>query len=140
MVQGLQENLVRRLRPWLSLIVAVYWLLMFVATHIPNPSGLMPPGLSDKVLHAVAFFVLYVLLSLRQRCLDQQWPDPQRHRILLVLTVGYAACDELLQALPLIGRQADWRDWAADCAGLLLAAILVDWLRRRSHSASTLTG
>jgi len=114
----------------MPLIVPVYWLLMFVATHIPNPAPLMPPELSDKVLHTAAYFVLYSLLCVRHYCIHDQWPDQKYHRVYLTLAIVYACSDELLQALPLIGRHADWLDWLADCAGLFLAALLFAGIRR----------
>ena len=139
MFHHLREMLVNWLRPLVTPFVLVYWLLMFVATHIPNPAVLMPPQLSDKVLHAAAYFVLYSALSLRHRWIHHQWPNLRWHTILLALTMAYACCDELLQALPLIGRHADWRDWLADCAGLFLAALAAAWIRRRSQSVSSST-
>lgn len=112
-----------------------YWLLMFVATHIPNPELLPAPDVSDKLLHFAAYFVLYSLLCLRHQVFRAEWPDAVSQSKLMSVTVVYAVVDELLQAIPAVNRTADWKDGLADCGGIVSAAILVSILRlsQRSH-------
>ena len=122
-------RLENRLRSLATPALAGYWLLIFVATHVPNPEDLPAPDVSDKLLHFSAYFVLYALLSVRHRLLTGDWPDCPRQGWLLLLTSTYAALDELLQMLAIVNRHADWLDGIADCGGLLTAAAIV-WLIR----------
>ena len=122
-------GLEKRLRPLATPALTAYWLLIFVATHVPNPEDLPAPDVSDKLLHFSAYFVLYALLSVRHRLLAGGWPGGNCQVKFLLLTTSYAALDELLQMLPGINRNADWLDGFADCGGLLTAAAIV-WLIR----------
>ncbi len=68
--------------------------------------------LNDKVAHALAFFALAALGH-------AAWG----RRRLLILLVGLAALGaaiELLQSMPLIGRDAELFDWIADLAGIAI--------------------
>ena len=94
-----------------------YWVLLFVGTHLPPDSRLLEKvhG-NDKVLHALAFAGLSFLMA---------WAIPtdraRLHKNTLLAsfaTVVYAAMDELLQ-IP-VGRTADWKDFVADCIGVLI--------------------
>ncbi|MER8908929.1 hypothetical protein NKH99_14760 [Mesorhizobium sp. M0854] len=70
----------------------------------------------DKVNHAIAFAALMVVGSLG-------WPERKMNVVILLALVGAAI--EILQGTPLIGRDLDGFDWAADCVGIgcALAAI-----------------
>lgn|GEM_PF-2052250 len=109
-------------RGWINLLVAVYWIAMFTGTHIPNPEAIIGPEVSDKLLHFAAYFVLMALLIGRDRLLTAQWPGVRRLGGWLLLLIGYAAADELLQAVPGINRHADVQDALADVAGAVAAA------------------
>ncbi|MBC8290490.1 MAG: VanZ family protein [Planctomycetes bacterium] len=126
------DRIHNRLKSLATPAVIAYWLLIFVATHIPNPEDLPAPDVSDKLLHFSAYFVLYGLLSLRHRVLGLAWPNSTQQARMLLVTVTYAAVDELLQKLPMVNRNADWLDGVADCGGLLTAAAIT-WL---IHSAT----
>lgn len=82
-----------------------------------------PPGLNDKVEHAVAWFVLaglgYILAPRRR------WAIPA-YAVLL------GAMVEVLQMLFGFGREGDVLDFAADLLGVTLAAgLAAAWRRRR---------
>jgi VanZ family protein len=119
-----------RLRRWLSLLVLGYFIALFVGTHIPRvPQGL-PPGLSDKHLHFLAYAGLAFLIAARRSCSHRMtW---RHHALLWLIIAGYGAFDELLQ-IP-VGRDADIADWLMDIAGaalgLLACATVVRWARR----------
>ena len=104
--------------------VVSYWLAMFVGTHIPNPEAIIGPEVSDKLLHFAAYFVLMTLLAGRERLLNARWPAARALGCCLLLVTGYAAIDELLQAVPGINRHADLYDALADFAGAFAAAVL----------------
>lgn len=104
-------------------LLAVYWLLLLVGTHLPWAPG---PGialLSDKVLHFAGFVGLALLLA---------WMFSFRsvltktHAVIVVVICGlYGAMDELTQ--PLSGRTCDVNDWLADLAGAA-AGVAMFWL------------
>jgi len=77
------------------------------------------PGLIpwDKAGHFLSFFVLTLLLSLAL-------PRVPRGILILVLIIAGGGI-EIVQGY--IGRDADWKDWIADIAGIACAALPV-WL------------
>lgn len=96
-----------------AIVLVVYWVGMFVGTHIPLPTNAFPPNVSDKSLHLLAYAGLAFLLAV-WRSLTR--PVYRRELlILLAVAAGYGVLDELLQ-IP-VGRHADIRDWAADLIG-----------------------
>lgn len=105
--------------------LVVYWLAMFVGTHIPHVpqvGDLHPP---DYLLHFAAYFGLAFLMAV--------WCQfragvavPRQMAGVVVICMVYGAIDELTQ-IP-VGRHAAWDDWLADTAGAIagvLAAIAV---------------
>jgi VanZ family protein len=117
-------------RRWVRLlgriVLAGWWGLMFVGTHVPMPPSEGEPPLPDKLIHYLMFTVLGVLLPLWSG-----WGTPvvARGVRMFGLIAAYAAADELLQ-IP-VGRSAEWGDFACDLAGgatgLLIAAALRRW-------------
>jgi VanZ family protein len=96
-----------------SILLAVYWLAIFIATHLPKV-GLPNITNIDKVLHFGVFSILAFLMA---------WAIPTQMRrprwnvlVAAVVCVSYAAIDEFSQ-IP-VGRQADVMDWLADVAGV----------------------
>ena len=83
------------------------------------------PGLIpwDKAGHFLSFFVLTLLLSLAL-------PRVPRGILILVLVIAGGGI-EIVQSY--VGRDADWKDWIADIAGIGCAALPVwlDALRQR---------
>ena len=114
-----QVSRFRHLRRIATGILIAYWCALFVGTHIPNPERFLPPDVSDKTLHVLAYFGLTFLLLVRD-ALGR--PFTVRRGLLLLAAVSvYAAVDELLQAIPALNRTADVGDWAADVCGAALA-------------------
>jgi VanZ family protein len=99
---------------WAIIALAVYWVLLFIGTHIPA-RYLSQIRANDKLLHAGAFAGLSFLVA---------WAIPTRKvrsinvLIALFVTIVYAGLDELLQ-IP-VGRTADWLDFYADIAGITM--------------------
>ena len=102
------------------LFLAVYWLLLFVSTHLPARELAQLPAGSDKVVHFAAYFVLGWLLmgTFRPR-------HRPRDAVILTLMVAaiYGAVDEGSQAF-VPGRFPDRRDWLADIGGATTAAVI----------------
>ncbi len=105
-------------------LLAVYWPALAVFSHIPVPMWVRKAGVSDKVLHLLAYMILAFLLwcaigggARLTRC---------RARVLwvFVAVVLYGGADELVQGH--VGRSCDIMDFAADLAGAL-AGLLVYW-------------
>lgn len=102
------------------LITALYWLLLFIGTHLPRiPEPL--ERVSDKTLHFLAYMGLSLLLSIS--ALASRRLTTSRIIGLWFLCAIYALLDELLQ-IP-VGRSADAWDWVADMSGVTLATLIV---------------
>jgi VanZ family protein len=91
--------------------------LVSLAVLFAPPSDVpsSPPGV-DKVVH----FSLFLVLALTAR-----WAGVRRTGLAVVL-VGYAAVSEVVQGLPVVGRDASVFDWCADVLGV--AAGLALWV------------
>ena len=103
----------RKIRTGTTLLVAGYWLALFVATHLPRiPAALTMEG-ADKWEHLGTYATLACLLAFRNS-LGQpvNWKCLLRIAVLVAL---YGVFDELTQ-IP-VGRHADVEDWFADILG-----------------------
>src|SRR5216110_1649243 len=107
-------------------VTLLYWLLLFISTHIPG-GNLPTVPVSDKTEHLVGYGLLGSLLLL------SIWSGRTRfsNAPLMVLGIGmmYGAIDEWLQALPFVHRDCDRLDWFADTTGLAIAVILLTTAR-----------
>lgn len=102
---------------WSALVTA---LLFAILPQAPVLAG----GMSDKVQHFWAFFVLGGLLG---------FAYPRRPIWFLLLSlVLFGGCIEVLQAVSNVGRQAEWFDLAADIAGCSIALLAIGSWRRLS--------
>ena len=107
--------------------IAVYWLAMFLATHLPVQPVVEQLPASDKHLHLIAYGLLGAALPWwTNSSTDSDW---RRTAWLLLLLLSYAAVDELLQ-IP-VGRSAEWGDWLADAAGASIGILAGTWLKRQ---------
>ena len=113
-----------RYRLLLRALQLAFWAALvftFVAAVMParNAPQLFP---WDKAEHFAAFYVLTVLAAAA---------FPQRRLLLLaVLLSAFGALIELVQALPIVNRDADLWDWVADTiaiAAALLPLALIQW-------------
>ena len=99
-------------------ILAGYFTVLMTATHLPAP--VMPIGLeegSDLWVHGAAYCILAALALWSLGAIVQ--PTFRHAAMFLGALAIIAACDELTQAL--VNRTPAWSDWAADCAGVLIA-------------------
>jgi len=98
------------------LIIIVAWLAF-------KPSTGSNEGLPwDKANHALAFLVLTVVVA-------RGWPGLSAWRLGLMMLAAGAAI-EVIQAIPLIGRDADGWDVVADMTGFVLGWLTTIGLRR----------
>lgn len=126
-----QSRIVTFLRRHIRLIAILYWIVIFIGTHIPAERVPDLPA-SDKTIHLLMFAglgtVLYLALYLS---------NPARRFILLpILVIGctYAVLDEVTQ--PFFRRYCDGRDMLADIAGLCLALGVCALIFRRRRTAT----
>jgi VanZ family protein len=116
------------LRRILWSVTIAYWVMLFVATHVP-PVRLPGTMVSDKTQHFVAYAVLTLMAGVT---LWMAFPARRWIGFLPLFSVlgaaAYGAFDEITQ--PITGRTRDFRDWVADCGGALLAAGLLLLLQR----------
>jgi hypothetical protein len=97
-------------------IAQIVFCAAFVFTFV---AAVMPPHQApklfpwDKAEHFAAFYTL-TLLALTA--------FPRRNLIVIaVLLSGFGGLIELVQALPIVNRDCDWHDWAADTIAILAA-------------------
>lgn len=101
---------------WLGVVLAGYWALIFVGTHLPMapvPSDHSSRIPLDKVAHFSAFALLGLLLIASIRSIRRPF-----HVLLTLAAViaAYGVLDELTQKL-IPSRSADFWDWIADMLG-----------------------
>ncbi len=69
------------------------------------------------------------------------WPAISRLRLLIILS-AFGALIEVVQAIPALHRDSDWRDWVADTVAILvtlaLAGVVRGFVRGRQAEAARL--
>ncbi len=126
-------------RRWKWVVLATIWTLAILALcWLPMPFFSMGgvgeraeriPNI-DKVIHA-GIFAIFGLLWIKAL--------PVKRRLVIVLLAGVvlAASTEIVQSLPLLNREGDPRDAAADIAGVIGACVFAYiFLRGRETSAA----
>ena len=94
----------------MNLVLAVYWVALFIGTHVPVPPDVLQIAGSDKTLHFLAYLGLSLLIAVCVR------PRGWTYLWVLLGLAAYGALDELLQIS--VRRTADIVDWLADVAGV----------------------
>ena len=112
----------RRRLIWIAL--AVYWLGLFVATHLP-PRHVPPIPVNDKIEHVGGFTILAMLLSI----LIDRRSATRAFLIVVGICLIYGALDEWTQ--PFVGRSCDLRDWLADSCGAIVGSLFGLLITRR---------
>ncbi len=114
------------LRAGLLVGLVIYSIVLIFATHLPNiNTGIRTPGF-DKVLHFIAYgcqgaLAMSILCAAGRASL-------KNILVLIVVLACFGAFDEITQ--PAFGRKAEFLDWIADCAGVVLAVGVVSGLFR----------
>jgi VanZ family protein len=101
--------------------VLLYMAAIFYLSHQSNPP--VPGGVPDKLLHAIEYFGLGVVVFGAVAGRLPAAVDARRIGLTMLIAVGYAVSDELHQ-LFVPWRTADVRDLVADAAGVALALIV----------------
>lgn len=98
-------------------VLALYWIALFVSTHMPMPALDKLPKNSDKGLHLVAYAGLSFLIGLW--LLTRGRRGVRLYATVIVFSIGYAILEELTQ-IPIANRTADPYDVLADAIGTLI--------------------
>ena len=114
---------VSRRQKLIIISLLMYWPIIFILAHIPIPPLVRKAGVSDKIIHFVAYLVLVFLLwfaispdrKVTWRRTTAWW--------VFFGAVCYGIIDELLQGV-VVGRSCDAMDFLADLAGVLTGLIL----------------
>jgi len=109
-----------------TILLTIYWPTLFILAHIPVPAKVRDAGVSDKVLHFLAYLILVflfwiVLCPNRKVC----WRKAASWAAVVIMVV-YGIIDELLQGY--VGRSCDRMDLVADLAGAFAGLILLTFL------------
>ena len=107
------------------LLRPLFWLLLAFALTmalLPKPPQLPIDRFGDKFEHMLAFAALAGVANLG-------WSKVPAWRIGLQLS-AFGALIELLQAIPMLHRDADVRDWVADTLAIVVATLIARALGR----------
>lgn len=124
----------RTARNWWGWILAVYWIVLVTATHMPPQVPLLPGGANDKVAHLGAYAVLAFLIACYWQA-SAGWLGREHFLWIVVACSAFGVIDELLQ-IP-VGRHAAVSDWVADTVGALLGVLAFAIWRRIRYPNGT---
>lgn len=115
MLNRLEKN-----KKWLVYFpLTIYWLILFVATTLPA-QDLPKTGVSDKIEHFLAYFILAVLLNLTLMFQNKYYRLKKNAWLYtLIFALIYGGLDEIHQYF-IPGRDCDLLDWISDSTGVLL--------------------
>ena len=111
------------LRQYAGVLLTLYWLAMFLATHVPVPKLPAEAAGADKLVHLLGYGGLGLLFAF--------WTALRRRLTALVvlslwgIIAAYGVLDEWLQQF--VNRTTDLGDWTADVTGAAIGVGLV-WL------------
>jgi VanZ family protein len=112
----------------LWIITICYWVILFAVTHTPRAPVVPGLKLSDKLMHAGAYFILAGMLYLT---LWKTWPDCTIVWWVIALVLAYGVLDEQTQKL--VGRDCELADWLADAGGGIAAMLILVSVRIASR-------
>lgn len=110
----------------------LYWIVLLFATSVPD-NAIPTTGVSDKILHFMAYFVLGVLLNLTL-AFQNKYKLLQNKSVIATLILGsmYGIFDEVHQYF-IPGRSMELFDLMADFSGLVLATVFVILLMKYNN-------
>ena len=112
-------------RSRLALVVlSVYWVGIFIASHIPESR--VPKGweVSGAYMHVGAYFVLALLVFVNAGLFRRVYLTSKKTWLLVGVIAAYAGLDEFLQNF-VPGRHGSAVDWTIDMAGCLFCVGLL---------------
>jgi len=121
-----------RRHKYILLMLLIYWPGLFVLTHIPIPQLARQSGMSDKMMHALAYLALVFLWWFSISPYNKVDWRKAKVWVALAVMVWYSAFDEWLQGC--IGRSADVHDFYANLTGVLFGLVTLSVLSFWSSS------
>ena len=126
-----RENSMTIDKTWRLLFALALAFTLFMMLQ-PNPPHLIFEALGDKAEHAIAFGGMALLARLGFR----KAPD----WLIFERLSFIGALIEVMQAIPSVHRDCDWKDWVADSIGVALSLWLTSRLRLRERLDAQLAG
>jgi VanZ family protein len=127
-----EKSFIARARSILGVVLGLYWIALFVATHVPVPQMSNLPPNSDKGMHFAAYAGLAFLLMMRiSASRSLTW---KHYAFALVVTSSYGVIDELIQkalvyrSCDLYDMMADWTGSVMGLAAFAITRFLLGWL------------
>lgn len=108
---------------------AVWAVVLFLLSAGPGLASAPRFAHADKVAH----FGLYAILGAALAYGRTRAHRPIRHSLLIGMGLLYGGTDELHQRI-VPGRHADFADWLADAAGVIVGYALMGWMTARATS------
>jgi len=110
-----------------KIVLSLYWLALFAATHIPPTWRMIPREVNDKLEHFSGFMLLAFLVAVTWQ-LSAGILTSRHLWIVWFVLLAYVALDEITQ-IP-VHRDCDYRDWIVDATGAAAGILLFVVLRR----------
>jgi hypothetical protein len=98
--------------------LGIYWPVLFLLTHLPVPKIAGQSGMSDKLMHLLAYLILVFFVWLAISPYEKVRWNRVKVWLVLAVIVWYGAMDEWLQGR--VGRQPELLDFVNDLIGALL--------------------
>ena len=118
--------------------LALYWVLLFIATTIPSPTLPDMLDFSDKIKHFIAYFGFSILLTFTLHFQKKSKVFTRYFAVAAIIFIMiYGALDELHQYF-IPNRMCEFWDWTADAIGGYLG-VLFTFLYIKSQAGKRLT-
>ncbi|MCJ8192039.1 hypothetical protein [Sphingomicrobium aestuariivivum] len=108
-------------------LATLFWCALIAAlliASLPDPTTLTG-NTNDKLLHVIAFALLSVLARLA-------FPSVSLWKLLTLLS-AFGALIELVQAIPVLGRDSELADWIADTLAAALVFGIISLVERNRN-------
>ena len=112
-------NKLLRRHKYVLIALGVYWPLVFTLTHIPVHDIARRSGMSDKTMHATAYFALTFLVWYAVSPYRRIRWNERKPWLVAAAVALYGALDEYLQGF--VGRSVEMQDYLANMCGMALA-------------------
>ena len=109
--------------------LCIYWLAIFIISHIPKQYVPRNVEISGITLHLVAYFLLTLLVFINAGLFGRVSLLSKKTYLLIGVIAAYAAVDEWLQVY-IEGRHGSPIDWGIDVAACVLCVALLAILGR----------
>jgi len=110
-----------------KIALGLFWLAIFIGTHMPVTTTILPLENRDKLMHFGAYLTLAVLVATTWQ-LAGGFLTPRHLAFAWLAIVAYGAIDEITQ-IP-VGRDCDIFDWIWDAAGAAVGLLIFVFARR----------